>query len=405
MSPLARFLPVAVGAITLAGACGGDSTGPSATSVTGIAGDGQAAITGEQLAFPLSFIVLGSSGQPVQGVTVSWTVTPAGGATFAPVNSTTDAQGTAATTVTLGAVVGDLVILGNVPGLQPVVFHAQAVSACTYIAPYTLGAAVNGTLATTDCNRSGFLYDYYQLDLPSGQHSLRIGMASSVIDAWVDLFRSGNLQDPIGFDDDIQSGVITDSQLDIILTGGSYVIGANSFDPGEVGPYTMSAATRPATFTGCQLVWLVRGVTVTDAIAPDDCVETTVGTDYFDPVALFAEGGTVLSIAQRSTAFNTKLEVYTGAGVLQVENDDSLPGSNTNSFVSFTVPATGPYVVLIGSSGLGETGAYTIEVYASTTLAGAAGASRSWQGATPLPAAPFRLPKTWRPLPRAPRSH
>ena len=69
MSRLRRFVPAAI-AVTIAGAaaCGGNGTGPGpqAASVTGIAGDSQTASTGSALAFPLSFVALGSNGQPAR---------------------------------------------------------------------------------------------------------------------------------------------------------------------------------------------------------------------------------------------------------------------------------------------------------------------------------------------------
>jgi len=49
------------------GLWGSTDSGPQAASVTGVAGDNQTAPTGAALAFPLSFVALGSSGQPAQG--------------------------------------------------------------------------------------------------------------------------------------------------------------------------------------------------------------------------------------------------------------------------------------------------------------------------------------------------
>jgi hypothetical protein len=156
----------------------------------------------------------------------------------------------------------------------------------------------------------------------------------------------------------------------------------------------MSATTRPATLADCQLVWLTRGVAVTDVIATTDCADTAGGTDYFDPVAIYAAAGTVLTINERSTAFDPKLRLFTGNGVLLVENDDSALG-HTNAFIAYPVSTDGPYVVLIGTSGVGATGAYTIDVSASTTLAGAAAEGPIWRGPVRLPVAPLRLPKGW----------
>ena len=410
MRSSSRLLPVALAsAITLAVACGKDSTGPSASSVTGVAGDSQVAPTGAALAVPLSFVVLGASGQPLPGVTVTWTVTPTGGATFAPATSTTNAQGTASTNVTLGGAPGDIVVRGNVPGIQPVVFHVLALDPCTYAAPYTLGATVNGSLATTDCKRGKFYYDYYQLVLPAGQQSVRISMASAAFDTWVDFYHVvDTVANFVAYDDDVQRAVITNSQLDIILPGDTYIIGANSFDTLVTGPYTMIAATRPATMNGCREVWVLRGVTVTDAIATTDCPDTAGGTDYYDVARIVGRVGTVLKIAERSATVNPKLTLYSfdpssGTRTLLASNDDSASG-NPNSFISYTVTADAFLDVFIGTSAAGETGAYTFDVSASTTLSGAVAEGRGWKAPALLRTTPSRLPKTWPPLPGARRS-
>src|SRR5213593_1633482 len=208
MSKLRRFVPVPIAAmIAAAAACGGSTdAGPVAASVTGIAGDGQTATTGGALAFPLSFVALGSSGQPAQGVHVTWSATPSGGASFNPATSTTDVNGAASTTATLGAVVGDITIHAALPGVADVIYHATAVNPCTYIAPYTLGQTVNGALTANDCNyrNAGWFYDFYALDLPAGQQSMRLTMNSTVFDTWVDFWSADG---PLfGFDDDVTLG-------------------------------------------------------------------------------------------------------------------------------------------------------------------------------------------------------
>jgi len=411
MRLLVRFAPlVLTGGLALGLACGGDSTGPSAASVTGIAGDSQVAPTGAQLAFPLSFVVLNAMGQPLAGVQVTWTVTPAGAATFNPTTSTSDATGTAATTVTLGTTLGDIVIRANVPGLTPLTFHALAVNPCSFLTSYTLGQTASGTLSTTDCNAGGFYTDFYNLTLPVGQQSLRINMTSASFDAYVELYRLTN--EFLGADDDIAQGN-TNSQLDIIFTGtsGNYYIAPSSFDAGVTGPYTMTAAPRAATLGGCNLLWVTRGVTITDAIATTDCADTAAGTDYYDWVEIYLATGSVLSVAERSTAFNAKLslfQVVPPPTFLQLvdSNDDSVAGNN-NAFIAHSVVNAGVYVLFIGTAAAGEVGPYTVELSSSTTLSGAPAAERPPGGGTRqlLPVAPVRLPKGWQPLPQERRGH
>jgi len=95
MKGLLGFVAFALAAAMGVVGCSSSSepTGPRAASVTAISGDSQVAPTGAQLAFPLSMVLLGSSGTPVQGVTVTWAATPPTGVTLAPLTSTSDANG------------------------------------------------------------------------------------------------------------------------------------------------------------------------------------------------------------------------------------------------------------------------------------------------------------------------
>src|SRR5204862_1164826 len=106
-----RLSPGALlGMIGVLAACGGgDGTGPpTAGSVTGISGDNQTGPTGAQLEVPLGLVLLGSNGQPVSGVVVSWSV-PIGQASLSQSQDTSDATGAVATGVTLGVQQGQLV--------------------------------------------------------------------------------------------------------------------------------------------------------------------------------------------------------------------------------------------------------------------------------------------------------
>lgn len=369
-----------VGMLVLALACG-DSSGPGkrAASITGIAGDSQAAPSGAQLAFPLTFTALGSDGLPIQGVAVQWTVTPAGRASFNPPSGTTDANGVFSTTVTVGFTPGPITIQAAVDGVAPVVYHATILSPCSFAVAYTLGQTVNGTLAATDCNLggAGWFYDFYQLVLPAGQQSFRVSMRSTAFDTWVDFFKaSGQL---VGFDDDSILGIAQNSQLDIILPGDTtYIIGANSFRPGTTGPYTLATALRPAGMNGCRQVFVARGITATDSITAGDCADSGATPHYYDVARIVVYGGTVLTLRQSSTTMNPALKLYifdpivplANSRTLVASNDDSLAGTSTNAFIQYQVAAadTNFYDIIIGTSAAGETGTYTFEVSASLTF-------------------------------------
>jgi hypothetical protein len=392
MKKLRRFVPVAV-AVTIAGAAacgGGTGPGPQAASVTGVAGDSQTAPTGAALAFPLSFVALGSSGQPAPGVHVTWSAIPSGAATFNPATSTTDVNGAASTTATLGATVGSITIHAAVPGVSDVVYHATALDPCAILVPVTLGQTMNGALATSDCNyrNAGWYYDFYSLDLPLGQQSIRLSMHSAAFDTWVDFWSvSGPL---VGFDDDSMLGTPpNNSQLDIILPGGSYIIGANSFNQFTTGAYTLATAARASGMNGCRQVWVVRGVTVDDSLTASDCADSAATPHHYDVARIQLAQGSVLTIAERSTVINPRLALYrildlTNYGrSLVAQNDDSAAG-NPNAFIRFPVTTTGPYDIVISSSAGGETGAYTFSVDTSTVLTSRAlptmSTSRAWWG-------------------------
>ncbi len=361
--------------MVVAVACGDSSgTGPQAASVTGIAGDNQSAARGTTLPFPLSFTVLGSNGQPIQGVAVSWSVTPTGAATFSAQTSQTDVNGVASTNVTLGSTLGSLTIQATVSGISPIVYHATVLDPCLVRPTHNVGETASGVLSTLDCNfnNGGYYYDFYTLALPAGQHNLRVSMRSSTFDTWVDVF--GTADSVIGFDDDSILGLAQNAQFDVVLPGNrTYFIGANSFDRFTTGAYTLSTVTRAAAMNGCRAVWVVRGITVSDSITNTDCADSSATPRRYDVARVAVYDTTVLTISQRSTTLNPSLALYqlnpgNYARTLVASNDDSLAGTSTNAFIQYSVTAGSFFDIIIGTSAGGETGAYTFEVSASTTF-------------------------------------
>ena len=367
-----------VGMTALGLACGGDSSGPGAASVTGVAGDNQTGSRGSSLPVPLSFIALGSDGLPVEGITVTWSATPSTAAGFSPTSAPTDSNGLASTNVVLGTTVGTITMQATLNGVSPVVFHATVLDPCDAFTPYTLGQTVAGTLTTADCLRQAWYYDYYTVDLPPGQQSLRFKMrgTGNLDDTFLDLYTAGELI--AAFDDDSilgQAGA-RNSQIDIIVPGDtSYILGANSFDQFVTGDYTLSSEVRSTMMNGCRQVWVVRGVTVTDSIlATTDCPDSSLTTKYYDVARIVVFGPSVLTLRMSSTGpLNPALALYllnpsSYARALVASNDDSLAGVSTNAFIQYSVTGNAFYDIIIGTSTGGETGAYTFEVYSSTTL-------------------------------------
>jgi hypothetical protein len=379
MSFSVRFTCAALVGGGLLGLGCGDSGAPvGPKTLTAVAGDGQFWMVSAPLPAPLRVRVIGTDDQPLAGATVTWGVVVAGSATVSPPSSTTDSLGMAATTVTLGATPGPVAVRATVATLQQVVFN---VAACA-VSAFTLGATLTAALATSDCRANGFYTDVYSLDLTSGggPQGLTIFDSAATFDAYLEFYRGDGVF--LAVNDDIEKGVIKNSLLHVIAAPGSYIIAPSAFDPDTTGPYTLSAVSWTPALAGCAEVWVTRGISVADSVTTTDCAAP--GPFYADAVSIVAAAGSVLTIAERSTAFDAFLELYLDLGADQnlvfiAGNNDSA-GVGPDAFLVATVPQTARYIVFAATADAGRTGAYTLTVSASTTLSGSA-------------FAPLRMPK------------
>ena len=101
------------------------TTTPVATTLSKISGDNQQGPPGEALANPFVVQVQDQNGNPLQGTTVTFAVT-AGGGTLTATTPTTDANGQAQTTLTLGSMLGTNTVQARVQGIDQIqVFSAK----------------------------------------------------------------------------------------------------------------------------------------------------------------------------------------------------------------------------------------------------------------------------------------
>ena len=91
--------------------------------LTKVCGDAQEGLVDEQLAEPFVVSVSAENGVAMAGVAVSFSVT-AGGGTLSSATATTDANGRAATSLTLGSEAGTNMVVATVEGLESVTFTA-----------------------------------------------------------------------------------------------------------------------------------------------------------------------------------------------------------------------------------------------------------------------------------------
>ena len=94
-------------------------------SLTKVSGDDQEGMASAQLAEPFVVSVLEQDSSPLAGVGVTFSVT-AGGGLLSSTTATTDANGQAATRLTLGSDLGTNTVEATVEGLEPATFTATA---------------------------------------------------------------------------------------------------------------------------------------------------------------------------------------------------------------------------------------------------------------------------------------
>jgi Bacterial Ig domain/Bacterial Ig-like domain (group 1) len=102
---------------------------PGAFRIEPVSGDDQSGIVGTVLSDPLSVRITTDSGNPVEGVTVSWAA--ASGGSVSAATSTTDIEGVARVLRTLGPTPGPYATQAEASGLSgsPVLFRAMALPA------------------------------------------------------------------------------------------------------------------------------------------------------------------------------------------------------------------------------------------------------------------------------------
>lgn len=108
---------------------------------------------------------------------------------------------------------------------------------CTRIPVLELPGGTSGALSADDCESEddGSYVDFYKLHVPRSD-LVTITMRSNDIDTYLLLYSP---EGAVVAADDDSGGSSTDAQISVRLPGGTYVIAATSYDPGEVGPYTI----------------------------------------------------------------------------------------------------------------------------------------------------------------------
>ena len=352
-------------AITAAAACGSDkAAGPDNTPAT-VTANGTFP-TSAVIASPInpapSVVVRNSSGAPLPNVRVTFTVT-AGNGSVLGASQLTDASGIATV---------DGWTLGDTPGAQTLtataggktaVFSVNATNTCTISGTITAGGTVSGNLSTSPCAMgNGTAAQSWTFQQASGQSAVSFVMHAPTFDSVVLLHRNTftRFDRILGFNDDDQSVLTTDSRLNVIVGPGTYVVSGANYEPGATGPFTITAESWTGELANCDDAFITHGVTTNQTLTTS-CQYTATGQSV-DPVLLYLQQGEQVQVDMTSTVFDPKLDMYF-SGSSPVAQDDN-GGGGTSARITYTAPASGIYFVIATSPTAGQGGAYTL----STTL-------------------------------------
>ena len=337
--------------------------GPPA-SLAMLAGDAQTGGLSSAVDTAPVVLVSDAYGNPAPGIQVTYTVTSGGGSVGLAAAVTNLAGVATAGRWTLGPAPGTNTLVASVAGLPAVTFSAVAVDRCAQATSYSIGSTVDGALSTSDCRLpSGEYTDLYSVTVPTAS-SVRFDMTSNAYSPRPSLFDgTGALVVPGPFL--CYNGYYCSAtSVRALLPMGDYVVAASGYTYdyddntvfGVVGPYSFSSTMTPEDVTGCEDVFITRGVTTSQRIDTTDCEGTFRGSTYFyDQFSIYVTAGQTCTITMSSTEFDTYLEV---AGV--ASNDDF--GGTTDSQITFTPTYSGLYAIRAGTYKGGATGSYTLVV-------------------------------------------
>ena len=222
-----------------------------------------------------------------------------------------------------------------------------------------LGATVNGTLNGQDStgvsgDEGEYRYEDYSIRAREGQR-LQAIMRSSAFDTYLQVFAAGaEGDDAIASDDDGLEDGSTDSRLRFVAPAdGAYTLRARTLSGLEGGAFTLALSERPPAARAPRPAAIRLGAPVTGALHDGDPEDDDAGR--FHDYSFRARANERFVIKLESDDFDPIVRVGQisrrgGAFIEQVQNDDAASGG-LNSYLVFTAPNAGEYIIRATSLG------------------------------------------------------
>jgi len=219
--------------------------------------------------------------------------------------------------------------------------------------PLRVGQTVNGQLTAEDTKVDSeelgqYIYDTYAIQARDGQR-LEVTMRSDAFDAYLEAYAGSAEGDAIASDDD-GLGEGTHSRLRFSTDNGTYIIRARTLGGLEGGDYTIQLTDRGPAPRAPRPTAIRMGDDVDGAISDRSPVEEDgqYGEYTYNGYSFRARQGDRFAIGLESDDFDPIVRVGRmgrgGAFEELAQNDDSGAGG-LNSYLIFTAPSNGEYVI------------------------------------------------------------
>ena len=221
--------------------------------------------------------------------------------------------------------------------------------------PLRVGQTVNGQLTAEDTRVDSeelgqYVYDTWSIQAREGQR-LEVTMRSDAFDTYLEAYEGSDTDEAIAMDDD-GLGEGANSRLRFSADNGPYIIRARTLSGLEGGDYTLQVTDRGPAPRAPRPTAIRMGDDVDGAISDRSPVEEDgqYGEYTYNGYSFRAREGERFAITLESDDFDPILRVgrigRSGAFEELAQNDDSGAGG-LNSYLIFTAPSNGEYVIRV----------------------------------------------------------
>ena len=231
-----------------------------------------------------------------------------------------------------------------------------------------VGATVQGVLNDEDQTRGAegdgqYRFEDYKVAARRGQR-LEAVLRSDDFDAYLQVFAPGQegADGSALAEDDDGLGDGTHARLRFVAPAdGTYTLRARTLSGVEGGAFSLSLTQRPPAPRAPRPTGISVGATVKGELTDRD-PETDDETGHYDAYVFRAAAGQRYAIALNSDDFDPMVHVGTmeGGSFIEAASNDDGAGQGLNSYLVFTPPSAGEYVIRATPLGSDGTGDYTL---------------------------------------------